>query len=123
MNKTILFKKKNQEWESDSVSTEAFSWCASPSAFKLPNQYWKCDFGKKTLVLDLDETLIHSEFTEMGFKGSANMILRMHGTEIGFCWFRPHLKEFLEEVTKLYEVVIFTASQPIYANQIIDKLE
>lgn len=124
LNKTSIFKKKrNQEWETDSQSTEAYSWCASPSAFKLPNRQRKCDFGKKTLVLDLDETLIHSEFTEMSLKGTANMILWMHGTEIGYCWFRPYLKEFLEHVTRLYEVVIFTASQPIYANQIIDKLE
>jgi len=52
----------------------------------------------------------------MGDKSKASMTLKLQGTEIGFCLFRPHLKEFLIEVLKHYEVAIFTASQPVYAN-------
>lgn len=121
LNKTTLFKKKSKE--SDSQSTEAYSRCNSPTSSKLPQAQRKIDHGKKTLVLDLDETLIHSEFTDMCDKNNANLILWMHGTEIGFCLFRPYLKEFLMSVIQHFEVAIFTASQPIYANQIIDKLE
>lgn len=36
---------------------------------------------------------------------------------------RPHLKMFLEKVAQMFELVIFTASQRIYAEQIIDRLD
>lgn len=36
---------------------------------------------------------------------------------------RPYLKMFLEKVAQMFEVVIFTASQRIYAEQLIDKLD
>lgn len=36
---------------------------------------------------------------------------------------RPHLKTFLERVAEMFEVVIFTASQSIYAAQLLDILD
>lgn len=48
-----------------------------------------------TLVLDLDETLIHMIETE----GPNQRIL-----------IRPYAKEFLNTMAKSYEIVIFTAS-------------
>lgn len=36
---------------------------------------------------------------------------------------RPYLKVFLEKVAQMFELVIFTASQRIYAEQLIDKLD
>ena len=36
---------------------------------------------------------------------------------------RPHLSEFLERVAEMFEVVIFTASQSIYAKQLLDILD
>jgi TFIIF-interacting CTD phosphatase-like protein len=66
---------------------------------------------KKTLVLDLDETLIHSNFEEFP-KGSDikisvkidNILYRI------FAMKRPGVEEFLERMGKLFEVVIYTAS-------------
>lgn len=49
---------------------------------------------KFTLVLDLDETLIHYE--EVGNQGKFLI--------------RPYTYKFLEEMAKYYEVVIFTAA-------------
>jgi CTD small phosphatase-like protein 2 len=36
---------------------------------------------------------------------------------------RPHLKMFLEKTAQMFEPVIFTASQRIYAEQLIDRLD
>lgn len=36
---------------------------------------------------------------------------------------RPHLHKFLERVAEMFEVVIFTASQSIYAEQLLDILD
>lgn len=36
---------------------------------------------------------------------------------------RPHLQEFLEEVGKDYEIVIFTASNENYANKVLDVVD
>lgn len=61
-----------------------------------------------TLVLDLDETLIHYE--EIGFGRG-----RIH--------LRPHLDQFLQAASELFEVVIFTASMQDYADEIIDRID
>ena len=31
-------------------------------------------------------------------------------------WVRPHVKEFLEQMSEIYEIIYFTASIPEYAN-------
>lgn len=36
---------------------------------------------------------------------------------------RPHLAEFLEHLSALYEIVIFTASLPEYANTLLDQVD
>lgn len=36
---------------------------------------------------------------------------------------RPHLMEFLERCAELFEVVVFTASQKIYAQQLLDVID
>jgi carboxy-terminal domain RNA polymerase II polypeptide A small phosphatase len=67
--------------------------------------------NKKTLILDLDETLVHSGFK--GFKVSSDMVLKIeleakiHDIHV---LIRPGAKEFLERMADLYELVIFTAS-------------
>ena len=63
-----------------------------------------------TLVLDLDETLIH-------FKSNPQ------DDSSGILQFRPYLSEFLIGVSKYYELVVFTAATQDYANPIIDAIE
>ena len=65
---------------------------------------------KYTLVLDLDETLIH-------FKPNPN------NDSSGKIMIRPFLYDFLRSVKKYYELIIFTAATEDYANPIINAIE
>ena len=86
----------------------------------LPN---KVD-NKKTLVLDLDETLIHSAFEPFNPKDDITLTMKMKEEEIIIHVLkRPYLDEFLNIVTQKYEVVIFTASISDYANPLLDQLD
>ena len=84
----------------------------------------KINNNKKTLVLDLDETLIHSAFEP--FKPKDDIILKMRIKNIEYTIHvlkRPFVDKFLDAVSKLFEVVIFTASIPEYANPLLNKLD
>lgn len=79
---------------------------------------------KKTLILDLDETLVHSAFKPFYFK--SDIILNMtfdQKTHTIHVLKRPYVDEFLDKMSKLYELVIFTASIPEYANPLLDQLD
>jgi RNA polymerase II subunit A small phosphatase-like protein len=61
-------------------------------------------------LLDLDETLVHSSFKPIE---NPDIILPvpLDGRVIKvYVLIRPFVEEFLERMTKIYEVVIFTAS-------------
>ena len=82
--------------------------------------------NKKTLVLDLDETLVHS--CGVPFNCPSDFIIQIeqdndiHDIHV---LVRPHVEEFLEKMSKRFELVIFTASISKYANpllNIIDKM-
>jgi len=80
------------------------------------------DQGRKCLVLDLDETLVHSLFkpTECHF----TLPIELDGCEYQvYVLKRPFVDEFITECAKLYELVIFTASLSEYANPVIDTLD
>lgn len=80
-------------------------------------------FGKPTLVLDLDETLVHASFTP-GTAGDLVFQLEIDGrTYLISVLFRPGAQLFLLAVSRVYEVVIFTASLSVYADRVIDVLD
>ena len=77
----------------------------------------------KTLVLDLDETLVRSQFVEQG-PYDIELPVKMDDREYRiFVKVRPGTMNFLKEMAKHYEVVIFTASLSKYANPLMDKLD
>lgn len=79
--------------------------------------------GKATLVLDLDETLVHSSF-QPGIHADFVFDLEIEGhTHIVSVVTRPGVHEFLQKASELYEVVIFTASMSLYADRVIDVLD
>eukprot|EP01103_Thecamoeba_quadrilineata_P002644 TRINITY_DN12560_c0_g1_i1.p1 TRINITY_DN12560_c0_g1~~TRINITY_DN12560_c0_g1_i1.p1 ORF type:complete len:237 (+),score=49.93 TRINITY_DN12560_c0_g1_i1:15-725(+) len=77
---------------------------------------------KKTLVLDLDETLIHSSMKMCEHDFVIDVEHENQTTQI-YVRKRPDVDEFLARVAELFEVVIFTASLANYANPLIDKLD
>jgi Dullard-like phosphatase family protein len=79
--------------------------------------------NKKTLILDLDETLVHSSFVP--FQNN-DIILEVELESVIYNIFvlvRPGTIEFIKKVAKLYEVVIFTASISKYALPLLDILD
>jgi RNA polymerase II subunit A small phosphatase-like protein len=81
------------------------------------------DIGKKTLVLDLDETLVHSSFQPTG---SYDLLLPVE-IEGQTCYVyvlkRPGVDLFLEKLAEIYELVIYTASLSKYADPLLDWLD
>lgn len=76
-----------------------------------------------TLVLDLDETLVHSTLEHLDdadFTFTVFFNMKEHTVYVKQ---RPYLQTFLEKVAEMFEVVIFTASQSIYAEQLLDILD
>ena len=79
---------------------------------------------KKTLILDLDETLVHSAFKPFNIKDDITITIQIENkSQIIHILTRPFLSEFLKKMSKIFEIVIFTASIPQYANPLLDKLE
>ncbi|XP_031129413.1 CTD small phosphatase-like protein 2 isoform X1 [Ipomoea triloba] len=76
-----------------------------------------------TLVLDLDETLVHSTLEECDNADFTFPVFFNMKEHIVYVRQRPHLRSFLERVSDLFEIVIFTASQSIYAKQLLDILD
>lgn len=81
------------------------------------------DIGKKTLLIDLDETLVHSTFQP---EESADIVLPITIEDALYRVYvqvRPFAKEFLQEMSKHFELVLFTASLQKYADPLLDLLD
>ena len=79
---------------------------------------------KKTLILDLDETLVHSAFTPFSRKSDLILNINIEGeNRTLYVLKRPHVDKFLYELSLVYEIIIFTASISQYANPLLDELD
>ncbi|KAG8225290.1 hypothetical protein J437_LFUL001904 [Ladona fulva] len=81
------------------------------------------DMHRKCMVIDLDETLVHSSFKPIS---NADFIVpvEIDGTvHQVYVLKRPHVDEFLQRVGELYECVLFTASLAKYADPVADLLD
>ncbi|TXT15866.1 hypothetical protein VHUM_00369 [Vanrija humicola] len=100
---------------------------------------------QKTLILDLDETLIHSTSRPMGGGNTGTGLLGIpsglsgrgrrrgegHTVEVVLngrsttyhVYKRPYVDFFLKKVASWYTLVIYTASMPEYADPVIDWLD
>lgn len=81
--------------------------------------------NRKTMIFDLDETLVHC--CDSNAQGSPDVILPITfptgevvnaGINI-----RPFVQEVLTEANRLFEVIVFTASHQCYADVVLDYLD
>ena len=107
-----------------------------PSYSAQPTSRPSSRLAQKTLVIDLDETLIHS-LAKGGRMSSGHMVEVKLNTAVGYggaivgpqhpilyyVHKRPHCDDFLRKVSKWYNLVVFTASVQEYADPVIDWLE
>jgi RNA polymerase II subunit A small phosphatase-like protein len=106
-------------YETNSLSQSDIT---NPDDYLLPpqNEFHK---GKKTLVLDLDETLVHSSFEPSPVIDIVlpiklqNFVYKINVIK------RPGTEEFLAKMGEIYEVVIFTASLSEYAEPLVKLLD
>jgi len=89
----------------------------------LPRKTRNCK--QKTLVLDLDETLVHSTLdAAQGVGADFHFPVHFNGAEhLVYVRQRPHVSLFLERVAQHFEVVVFTASQKVYAERLLNILD
>jgi CTD small phosphatase-like protein 2 len=81
---------------------------------------FKENVGKKTLVIDLDETLFHCS-EERNNPEDIEITLSFDDThEKGYVSIRPYAISFLKRMRKHYEIVAFTASERSYADTILN---
>jgi len=75
------------------------------------------------LVLDLDETLVHSSFQPVDRYDFLIPVEIDGNTYQVYVAKRPHVDEFLKKMGEVYEVVVFTASLSKYADPVLDLLD
>jgi RNA polymerase II subunit A small phosphatase-like protein len=79
--------------------------------------------GRKCLVLDLDETLVHSSFKILN-QADFTIPVEIEGNYHNvYVIKRPGVDEFMKRVGELYEVVVFTASVSKYGDPLLDQLD
>ena len=81
------------------------------------------DKGKKTLVLDLDETLVHSSFMPIKDPDFVVPVTIDNHSHNVYVLKRPGVDEFLEALGYIYEIVVFTASLAKYADPVLNALD
>ncbi len=88
-----------------------------------PRRMTRSDHKPVTLVLDLDETLVHCSVEPTA---AADLVFPVHFNGVEYQVHvskRPYLKTFLERVAAKFEVVVFTASQKVYADKLLDIID
>ncbi|CAO3581015.1 unnamed protein product [Absidia cylindrospora] len=124
----LISRKRNHALISNTATTATTSNSRPTTHSKGTLQYYK----GKTLVLDLDETLVHS--VRLGSQEADNIVnscikrkqIEVQGEKQSLLYQvykRPHVDFFLKTISQWYKVVIFTASMSEYADPVIDWLD
>ena len=104
LDKKIAGNKNNNYFRLNQISNKELN--KSISTPKTP--FIRCAMKKNfCLVLDIDETIVHSMNLPFG----------------NYFLLRPGVINFLDELSKLYEIIIFTSSPKNYADGILNKID
>ena len=85
--------------------------------------------NKKTLILDLDETLVHSSFQPLVINKETikpDIFFKIFFNNKYYdinVYKRPFLNKFLKEMKKIFIIYVFTASIEKYAQPLLDQLD
>lgn len=96
---------------------------SSPDFFNLLPTLRHQDIDKKCVVIDLDETLVHSSFKPVE---NPDFIVPVEIDGIVhqvYVLKRPYVDEFLRRMGEIFECVLFTASLAKYADPVADLLD
>jgi len=118
-----------EEGESSNVNTPhvpgPVNQCSNSEAWVVLPPMAEGNPNRKTLVLDLDGTLVHSSKTSMPTGYDYSVTFEQRGVTHSFYVLkRPWVDEFLQHLgaTGLYEIVVFTAASREYADAVVDGL-
>lgn len=76
-----------------------------------------------TLVVDLEETLMFSSLNVIdGAEYTFHTTFQDHQYKV-YMVLRPHVKEFLQSMAKIYELFVYTCAKKDYAEKILDILD
>ena len=123
----IIFNKLNYKYM---LKKNPFSLCEQETKSRInKNILEERKNKKKYLILDLDETLVHSSFKPFNINNCSvepDIFLEINYQskiyEV-FVLMRPFVNEFLKEMNKLYNIIIFTASIQEYASPLLDLID